>query len=426
MFKRDRRNFLKLTGTAAFSSLVGGLPLSGLLASCQQKSTAWSGPIPATELHKLFRNPPPAARPWVFWYWMQASVSRAGITADLEAMQEAGIGGAYLMPIKGVTDPPLLVPPVEQLSPAWWDMMRHALQEADRLGLQIAMHVSDGFALAGGPWITPALSMQKVVWTETILKGGRKRAANLPQPETKEGYYRDIAVQAFPTPAGSDQSTRTVLPELTTSKPQVEARFLVDPASRETFRSDEPCWIQYAFARPFTCRTIIIRTNGNNYQAHRLLVEASDDGRTFRAVTRLEPPRHGWQDTDADVSHGIVPVTARYFRFTYNKAGSEPGAEDLDAAKWKPSLKVRNIELSGAPRLHQYEGKAGLVWRLSPRSTGQQMPDQLCVPAADILDISDKMDARGRLHGTAPAGQWTILRLGHTSTGHTNATAGAG
>ena len=76
MFNSDRRNFLKLTGTAAFGSLAGGLPLSGLLASCQQKSTAWSGPIPATELHKLFRNPPPAARPWVFWYWMQASVSR--------------------------------------------------------------------------------------------------------------------------------------------------------------------------------------------------------------------------------------------------------------------------------------------------------------------------------------------------------------
>src|SRR5690606_15258024 len=125
------------------------------------------------DLEAAFRHPPAAAKPWGFWYWMQASVSREGITADLEAMKAAGIGGAYLMPIKGVTNPPLMEPPVEQLTRAWWAMVRHAMQEVDRLGLQLAMHVSDGFALAGGPWITPELSMQKVVWSETQVAGGR-------------------------------------------------------------------------------------------------------------------------------------------------------------------------------------------------------------------------------------------------------------
>jgi putative Ca2+/H+ antiporter (TMEM165/GDT1 family) len=42
-------------------------------------------------------------------------------------------------------------------------MVRFAMHEADRLGLKLAMHACDGFAVAGGPWITPALSMQKVV-----------------------------------------------------------------------------------------------------------------------------------------------------------------------------------------------------------------------------------------------------------------------
>ena len=73
----------------------------------------------------------------------------AGITADLEAMKENGIGGAYLMPIKGPTNPPLLEPPVVQLSPLFWSMVKFAVQEADRLGLQMGMHFSDGFALAG-------------------------------------------------------------------------------------------------------------------------------------------------------------------------------------------------------------------------------------------------------------------------------------
>ena len=57
--------------------------------------------------------------------------------------------------------------------------------------------------------------------------------------------------------------------------------------------------------------------------------------------------------------------TSRYFRFVYDKAGSEPGAEDLDAAKWKPSLKVMGIYLSDEPIINQYETKNGSVWRVA-------------------------------------------------------------
>ena len=40
--------------------------------------------------------------PGLFWYWMYGAVSKEGITADLEAMKHAGLGGTYLMPIKGI------------------------------------------------------------------------------------------------------------------------------------------------------------------------------------------------------------------------------------------------------------------------------------------------------------------------------------
>ena len=42
------------------------------------------------QLVQDFQNPPDEAKPWVFWYWINAAVSREGITADLEAMKEAG------------------------------------------------------------------------------------------------------------------------------------------------------------------------------------------------------------------------------------------------------------------------------------------------------------------------------------------------
>lgn len=372
----------------------------------------------AQDLDSLFRHPPASAKPWVFWYWMYASVTKGGITADLQAMKEAGIGGAYLMPIKGKAKTPFINPPVEQLSPAWWEMVRFARQEAARLGLQLGMHVSDGFALAGGPWITPEHSMQKVVWTTTLVNGNALFNDTLPQPAINQDYYKDIAVLAWPSRRQAEQN-----PVVTSSLPDKSVQFLAIPGNKESFRSEDPCWIQYAYATPFTCYAVTIRTNGTNYQSHRLSISVSDDGEHFRSAGKLTPPRHGWQDAGIPVTHAITPVTARYFRFSYDKEGSEPGAEDLDAAKWKQSLKIAGIELWATPRINQFEGKSAAVWRIGAST---KLPDTACIPLNSIINLTKHIDSKGRLRWKAPAGQWTILRIGHTSTGHTNATGGAG
>jgi len=371
-----------------------------------------------------FVNPPEAARPWVFWYWMQAAVSREGIRADLRAMKEVGIGGAYLMPINGVGNPPIYEPAVQQLSPLWWDMVKYAMKVADSLGVRLAMHACDGFAVAGGPWISPEHSMQKVVWARVGIDGGRVVDLRLPQPETVAGYYKDIAVLAYPTSGDWEVSTESVAPKVTTSTGE-DAQYLAERGRKESFKNEEGCWIQYHFDRPFTCRTIVIHAI-NNYQAQRLSVEVSDDGSGWRRVARLEPPRHGWEDGDADVTHTIPAVTARYFRFVYDKTGSEPGSEDLDAAKWKSSLKVGGIYLSAMPAVYQYEGKNGEVWRVSRPSSREALPDSLCIDPGKIVDVGGFVDSTGHLVWKAPVGHWTVLRVGHTSTGHTNATGGGG
>ena len=386
----------------------------------------------AEDLAAAFRDPPEAARPWVFWYWRNAAVSRAGITADLEAMKGAGIEGAYLMPVGGPTQPPLFEPPAPQLSPRWWDLVRFAMQEADRLGLKLAMHACDGFTVAGGPWITPALSMQKVVWTRTELEGGRTVDLALPRPEAHLGYYQDIAVLAFPAPEGEGGATRAAAPRVTTSVPSVAPEILAGlPAGgTKPLVSEQPCWIQYAFAAPFTCRAVTIRvppTTGiqtNTYFANRLTIAVSDDGEHFRDLGRLVPPRHGWQDGDV-TTHAIPAVTARFFRFGYDPAGAEPGAEDLDSAKWPPVLRLTGLELSGAARVDDFEGKSGEFWRVGARTTAAEAPDAACVPLAQIRNLTDHLDADGHLRWAPPPGRWTVLRIGHTSTGSTNYAGGA-
>lgn len=378
------------------------------------------------ELKQAFLHPAEAAKPWVFWYWMQAAVTREGITADLQAMKQAGIGGAYLMPIKGAANPPYLTPPVEQLTPEWWAMVKFTMQEADRIGVKLAMHDCDGFALAGGPWITPELSMQKVVWSKVKVAGGKVYRDTLPTPVHYKNYYKDIEVLAYPSPQGEGISSYDAQPKVSTSIANADVQYLAEKNNKKGFTSNEPCWIQLEFQKPFTCRTIVIHTAASNYQAERLLIEVSDDGKNFRSLGRLNPPRHGWQDGDSEITNGIPATTAKYFRFIYDKAGSEPGAEDLDFAKWKPTLKLSGIELSSEARIHQYESKTGEVWRLSKRTSAAQLPPELCVDKSRIINLTDKLSPDGKLNWNIPAGEWTILRIGHTSTGHTNATGGAG
>ena len=57
--------------------------------------------------------------------------------------------------------------------------------------------------------------MQVVVWSETALQGGRHFKGTLAQPKTVQGYYSDIAVLAFPTPAGEGVRMADSSPKLT-------------------------------------------------------------------------------------------------------------------------------------------------------------------------------------------------------------------
>jgi len=173
----------------AVCSAVAALLLSGLYCVCQ-------GAGPASELEKSFVQPPDSARPWVYWFWLNGNITREGITADLEAMKRVGIGGVLIMEV----DQGAPLGPIAFMSPPWRELFRHVVAEAQRLGLEVNMNDDAGWNGSGGPWIKPEQSMQKVVWSETNLEGPKRFEGVLPQPEAVAGYYRDIAVLAFPTP----------------------------------------------------------------------------------------------------------------------------------------------------------------------------------------------------------------------------------
>ena len=315
-------------------------------------------------------------------------------------MHDAGIGGFYLMPIKDVSDGLQYEGTARQLSDEWWKRMDTVFHLADSLGLEMGIHFSDGFALGGGPWITPEESMQRVVWSDTVINcKNSAQVVTLPQPTTIEGYYEDIATYAIPLTGPLDNR-----------KPQASVEF--------PFRSTDPCDIIFAYDSPFTLRHIRIITGGNNYQAHRWQLSASDDGISYRPIRDIEPARQGWQNTDAYATYAIPTTQARYFKLHWTPEGSDPGSEDMDAAKWRPVLKVADIILGSQPVIDGYEGKSGAVWRVSKSFP---LAEEDCIAPDKMLRLNC---ADGQV--TLPKGYWRILRMGHTSTGHTNATGGGG
>ena len=131
---------------------------------------------------------------------MNGNVTKEGITLDLEAMKQVGIGGVLNFDV-GTGIPK---GPIEYLSEEWLQLKEHAIRECDRLGLEFIMHNCPGWSASGGPWITPELAMQEVTWSETYISGGKQINIDLPKPANRLNYYRDIAVIAFPSLEGED------------------------------------------------------------------------------------------------------------------------------------------------------------------------------------------------------------------------------
>lgn len=148
-----------------------------------------------------FKNPPPSAKARTWWHWINGNVSKAGITADLEAMKRVGIQEAQIFNVdQGYPEGPATF-----LSPKWLEFFKFAASEAKRLGLELGFNNGAGWSSSGGPWITPENAMQTVVYSQTQFTGGNIFHQKLPQPATKFNYYKDIAVIAFPTPRSNQR-----------------------------------------------------------------------------------------------------------------------------------------------------------------------------------------------------------------------------
>ncbi len=365
--------------------------------------------INAQSLDKGFINPPDSARPWVYWFWLNGNLSKEGVTADLEAMKRAGIGGVLIMEVDQGTPKGAYV----FGSTEWRNLFKFVLQEASRLGLKVNMNNDAGWCGSGGPWMTAEKSMQKIVWTETIVQGGKKYDGNLPKPTAVNDYYGDIMVLAFPTPEGDDKKVSDYNPEVKSSSGDAgfDGKKLIDNDIKSQIElskptSDKPQYFELIFPAPATSRLMTIRLGKQRWSVKGTF-QISDDGEHFKTVKEFE-------GNAPSITLEYNELTVRWYRLNFIKITKE----DIPLE----NIAIAEVEISNT-RINNIEQKALF---LPPAKTiivptnFQSIASKYTVQSNQVLNITDKMKSDGTIAWDIPQGKWTILRIGHTTTGKFN------
>jgi hypothetical protein len=375
--------------------------------------TVGQGTARAGRLEKEFRSPPASARPWVYWFWLNGNITSNGISADLEAMQRAGIGGVLIMEVDQGTPQGSVV----FGSPEWRSLFQFVCAEATRLGLQVRMSNDAGWCGSGGPWITPELSMQMVVWSEEIVRGPGSFSNVLELPRSNENFYRDIAVLAFPTPAGDEVKMALLAPTLSASagaERLVPGRLLNgDPDHTITLpppTPGHPCYVQLEFAEPFKVRQMRLRMAVSGDQICHGILQASDDGQVFWSVREFDAE-------PVTTVFNFPEVRARYFRVLFEKPNPDFKEFVISELEFSPRFRIDFIEAKALfLRKYTYPGPN----RFAVQAEYPPSPPGVAIGRNMVVNLTEQMTQDGRLKWEVPTGSWTILRIGHTSTGKDN------
>ncbi len=171
-----------------------------LFGACGPGASTGSRPGPDRDAlsERLFFDPPISARPSVLWPWLNGSVDRDQLTRELEELKAKGLAGAIIWDVGSLSDPKKIIPAGPAfLGPESVASISHAIDQAGRLGLELGLFASSSWN-AGGAWIKPENASQRLLCSQTPVKGPGRIRAKVPLPEGVTARWKDVAVLAVP------------------------------------------------------------------------------------------------------------------------------------------------------------------------------------------------------------------------------------
>lgn len=370
-------------------------------------------------LSENFKNPPANTKPWVYWYWISDHISKEGITKDLEAMANVGIGEALI----GNIDEIKQKGKVKALTEEWFLMLDHAIREGKRTGVNIGLFNSPGWSQSGGPWNKPENSMRYLTMSELKVKGPQKLSVKLTAPTAQ---FQDVAVVAYATPV-NDASYLSNANSTITAVPETEAlkAWFDGVQSAETYipvSVSNTFTLNFSQPQPYTVRSLTLYPSHTGFRLQCELQFKHIDG-TFKTLKKF-----GIERTNNSTSVGFIPfapicetfpaTSSTQFRLIFSGINGKAGFTE--------------IALSGAARTERFvEKQLAKLWPTPAplwdaylwKPQAEMTDNTLAIQPQKVINLSSKMKADGTLEWDVPAGEWMIQRIGMTSTGQKNAPA---
>ena len=364
-----------------------------LFSNCKQNQEI----VANSDLEAYFVNPPSETKPKTWMHAMSGNMTKEGLTKDLESMAEVGIGGLLLFNItQGIPNGPIIYNSSEHHK-----MIQHAAKEAERLGLSFGVHNCDGWSSSGGPWVPAEESMKMVVWSETITTGGSVDI-ELSMPSVREGFYKDIAVIAYPT-LDAELDDFQNKPIITASDAALDLAIIsdgkIDKESQLNKKDNQDAWVQFSYKVPKTLQSAKLIFNDRHATA---VLQISKDGKTFKDVRDLFKVRTG--KGEWAINDHFEPITSKYFRLKFNQTTT-----------------LKEVQLTSNYFINNPLGRTAIARTEDARLDAIGVPEShMIINKSDVKNLTNSMSENGRLNTELPEGKWTIIRFGYTSTGAFN------
>jgi hypothetical protein len=373
--------------------------------------------VPATvdPLEAGFRDPPPEARPSVYFLLLDGYLNRDWVVKELEEYRRLGVTGLTLFDM-GARGPASARPPAgpQFLSPASVADLAHVIHIAGKLGMKVELSVSSSWDM-GASWVTPQDASKTLVHSHLELEGPRDFNGDLPvppipaeAPKDAQGrplFFRDVALIGIRNPElrpGFD-----FIFELEEPVPRTVARVVL-------YNAENPA-TGHRYARRFTVS----------------VSESSRDDEAFRQVlSGFLEPRLGPQE------FRFPPTPARYVRLHLldGEGGEQRKVALAEFEVWTADgynavLSYRGRRTSAGAKLLEYSSALNVQgeWAAENVHDGRWSCPAGCwasspMPAVNVRSLDqivrlERYLDRGRLRWRVPEGRWLLIRYALANTG---------
>lgn len=372
-----------------------------------------------TSIQEGFTVPHDTNVVWCYYYWIGDDISRHGVTKDMEAMKEFGIGGILI----GNINPDEKDGRVPLFSEEWWDITVHAVNEGQRLGIDVGFFNCPGWSQSGGPWVTYDKAMRHLVYSEMQAEGPGKINLTLPKPADE---FQDTYVLAFKSiekeSVKADHSNSTVISSPAVVNPlswldgdhKTAALFEVSNTATYT--------ITIKPENEITARSILLYPAQPGFKCD-VDLQAKVDG-TFKSIKTFTFDRRNPRVNVGPVTHGPVSVslpetTSGEFQLICTRlSGTAPKAGFSEIVITEAQVLENYVEKSlGKMHPTPLPSFDSYMW------PEQHLSDEAGLTISEVINVSSSLDKNGNFTWEAPEGKWTILRIGMTPTGTENSPA---